>query len=61
MDFVVNLFHAVVTYPNLNILVWLYQLTHNLALAIMLFSGIGTVFFTWSASDSHFDGLSWRL
>jgi len=58
MDFLVNLFHTVVTYPNLNILVWLYQLTHNFALAIMLFSGMGTVFFTWPAG--YLDELTHR-
>ena len=58
MDFLVNLFHTVVTYPNLNILVWLYQLTHNFALAIILFSGIGTAFFIWPAG--YLDELTHR-
>jgi hypothetical protein len=50
MDFLIERFHGAVTYPNLNILFWLNSLTHNFALAIMLFSGVKHILFTWSAT-----------
>jgi hypothetical protein len=50
MDFLVDLFHRAVTYPNLNILFWLNSLTHNFALAIVLFSGAKHILFAWSGT-----------
>jgi hypothetical protein len=50
MDFLVELFHSAVTYPNLNVLFWLDGFTHSFALAIVLFSGAANILFAWPAA-----------
>lgn len=36
MDFLIHLFHILVTYPVLNLFIWLYEQNHSFSLTIIL-------------------------
>src|SRR5579884_1678153 len=49
MDILIQLFHSVITYPVLNLSMWLYERTHSFSLTIVLLTCITQVCLVWPA------------
>jgi hypothetical protein len=47
MDFLIHLFHTVITYPVLNLFIWLYEQTHSFSLTIILLTCIIRICLAW--------------
>lgn len=49
MDILIQHFHSVITYPVLNLFIWLYEQTHSFSLTIVLLTCITQICLEWPA------------
>ena len=49
MDILIQHFHSVITYPVLNLFIWLYEQTHSFSLTIVLLTCITQICLVWPA------------